>query len=87
MGNQVIQTTAYLVPLYSAPQASLGSLLELHTALVHLVQQQPSDVHHQRQATDKERLAWLAAFRPHGAGLLSSIRPRFPKKKYSRVLI
>ena len=25
---------------------------------------------------DKDRLAWLAAYRPHGTGLLTPIRPR-----------
>ena len=89
MGNQVIQTITYLVRLSSLLlQASLASLLELHTALLHLVHEQPSDAtqqrkkQHQRPTSDKERLAWLAAFRPHGAGLLSPIRPRSPKKEY-----
>ena len=63
-------------------QASLASLLELHTALIHLVQQtqppaQQQIITKQQRSTDKERLAWLAAFRPHGAGLLSLIRPRY----------
>ena len=88
MGNQVIQTITYLVRLSSLLlQASLASLLELHTALLHLVQQQPSDATQQRtkqdqRPTDKERLAWMAAFRPHGAGLLSPIRPRSPEREY-----
>ena len=88
IGNQVLQPILCIHLSSAFLQASLASFLELHTALLHLVQkQQHSDGVQQRpkqppslhqRPTDKERLAWLAAFRPHGAGLLSPIRPRFP---------